>query len=78
MWETMQAKAEEKRKGYTCIVWVESPVTRDMLAQIERRSTSGQDVDEDGEACIEVSASVIFRNIMLEKYSNLMFFIEYF
>ena len=50
----MQTKAEEKRKGYTCIVWVEAPITRQMLAQIEHRSTSGQDVDETGEACIEV------------------------
>ena len=54
VWETMQTKAEEKRKGYCCVVWSERPLTRDMLTSLEQRSTSGGDVDETGEACIEV------------------------
>ena len=56
----MQTKAEEKRKGYACVVWSEREVTREMLAGLERRSTCGQDVDETGEACIEVSVCCVF------------------
>ena len=55
MWEIMQTKAEEKKKGYACIVWVEKVVTRDMLAEIESMSRSGYGVDEVGDACIEVN-----------------------
>lgn len=50
----MQEKAEEKKKGYTCVVWVERAIDKEMLAKIEALSTSGEFVDEDGEACIEV------------------------
>ena len=56
VWETMQTKAEEKRKGYCCVVWCEKPVTREMLARLEQLSTSGEMTDEEtGEACIEVN-----------------------
>lgn len=52
----MQTKAEEKRKGYCCVVWCEKPVTREMLARLEQLSTSGEMTDEEtGEACIEVN-----------------------
>ena len=59
VWEAMQAKAEEKRKGYTCVVWAEREVTREMLAALERRSTEGPDVDDFGERCIEVSSESV-------------------
>ena len=53
-WETMQTKAEEKRKGYCCVVWVERAIGREDLACIEKLSRDGSAVDETGEACIEV------------------------
>jgi hypothetical protein len=50
----MQTKAEEKRKGYCCVVWVERAVTREDLRGIEALSRSGATRDETGEPCIEV------------------------
>ena len=50
----MQTKAEEKRKGYCCVVWVERAIGREDLACIEKLSRDGSAVDETGEACIEV------------------------
>jgi hypothetical protein len=50
----MQTKAEEKRKGYCCVVWAERAVTRADLDRVEALSREGTAVDEDGEACVEV------------------------
>lgn len=50
----MQTKAEEKRKGYTCVVWASCVVTRSMLDELETLSRSGAHLDEMGEPCIEV------------------------
>lgn len=54
LWENMQTKAEEKRKGYCCVVWTERGVSREELKNIEVLSRSGAMRDETGEACIEV------------------------
>jgi hypothetical protein len=50
----MQTKAEEKRKGYCCVVWVEREVTQEDLRGIGALSRSGATRDETGEPCIEV------------------------
>jgi hypothetical protein len=55
VWETMQTKAEEKRKGYCCVVWAERALTRADLDRVEALSREGNAVDEDGEACVEVN-----------------------
>ncbi len=50
----MQEKAEEKRKGYACVVWTADKVTDEKLSQLEGMCTSGATRDEDGISCIEV------------------------
>jgi len=72
----MQTKAEEKRKGYCCVVWSERPLTKDMLQSLEQRSTSGQDVDETGEACIEVSLSYFFLYYTAANFCKMLNFLE--
>ena len=54
VWETMQAVAEEKRKGYTCLVWAERSVTRRDLQQLERRCNGFEQLDAEGLSCIQV------------------------
>lgn len=53
-WETMQAVAEDKRKGYTCLVWSERSVTRRDLQQLERRCNGCEQLDAEGSSCIQV------------------------
>lgn len=55
MWERMQVEAEEKRKGYCCLVFSERPVTREELADLS--SYCQLDQDEAGERCLAVSLS---------------------
>lgn len=52
----MQEKAEEKRKGYACVVWTAERVTRESLAQLARLCV--EDRDEDGVPCVEVGVSL--------------------
>lgn len=53
-WETMQAVAEDKRKGYTCLVWSERSLTRRDLLQLERRCNGCEQLDAEGSSCIQV------------------------
>jgi tRNA pseudouridine synthase 10 len=56
IWEKMQTEAEEKKKGYACVVYVANgSVTRERLQALEARSRSGEDNDEDGVPCLQVS-----------------------
>lgn len=56
----MQTKAEEKKKGYCCVVWVERAITVEDLRRVEELSRSGEARDEAGEACIVVSGHFLF------------------
>jgi hypothetical protein len=51
----MQSEAEEKKKGYSCVVYVQAGhVTREKLLALEQRCQDGQDLDEDGQVCLQV------------------------
>jgi tRNA U54 and U55 pseudouridine synthase Pus10 len=58
IWETMQAVAEDKRKGYTCLVWSERSLTRRDLQQLERRCNGCEQLDAEGSSCIQVRRRV--------------------
>lgn len=53
-WETMQAVAEDKRKGYTCLVWSERSLAPRDLQQLERRCNGCEQLDAEGSSCIQV------------------------
>ena len=50
----MQKKAEEKKKGYCCVVWSERPVDRAALQAIENMAKNGHDRDEIGAPCLQI------------------------
>jgi hypothetical protein len=50
----MQPKAEEKKKGYCCVVWCAEKLTNEMLLALEILANDGRTVDEHGHSCIEV------------------------
>lgn len=50
----MQEKAEEKRKGYCCVVWRVDKIDRSKLKELEELCRSGMQRDEEGRPCIEV------------------------
>ncbi len=54
LWEGMQEKAEEKKKGYACVVWSADRIDRNKLRELEQLCLSGADRDEEGVPCIEV------------------------
>lgn len=51
----MQEKAEEKRKGYCCVVWSADVIDRTKLKQLESLCTMNK--DEEGRSCLEVFAT---------------------
>ncbi|KAJ1431001.1 hypothetical protein B484DRAFT_45470 [Ochromonadaceae sp. CCMP2298] len=71
LWEEMQTKAEEKRKGYRCVVWSEKAVTQSQLRELERLCSSGQTRDAEGDACIELTQKtplrVLHRRSLLDR-----------
>lgn len=56
VWESMQQLAEEKKKGYCCLVWTEKSITQEDLNYLGSISSSihGIDIDEDGRHCLKV------------------------
>lgn len=59
MWERMQLEAEEKKKGYCCLVYSTAPVTRAMLEVLE--GASNRDRDDDGTPCLKVQQKTPLR-----------------
>ena len=65
----MQVEAEEKRKGYCCMVYTTSPLTPTKLRLLEEASK--RDVDEEGIPCLRVCQKtplrVMHRRSLLER-----------
>eukprot|EP01038_Epipyxis_sp_PR26KG_P016414 gene16414-22382_t len=51
-WDIMQEKAEEKKKGYSCVVWSSIPINKNVLKSIEMMSNNNK--DDEGEDCLEI------------------------
>lgn len=54
LWETMQTIAEEKKKGYRCVVWSANKVTREQLNNLEMISRNINTPDCDGRPSLEI------------------------
>jgi hypothetical protein len=52
IWEIMQKKAEEKRKGYCCVVWLEKKIEKKEFLEIFKKIENS--VDDDGQKCLQV------------------------
>jgi tRNA U54 and U55 pseudouridine synthase Pus10 len=65
MWERMQVEAEEKRKGYCCLVYCERVIAKEDLLQIEQASL--EDSDEEGVPCLQV----LIRSLLFYYFSFL-------
>jgi hypothetical protein len=61
MWERMQVEAEEKKKGYCCLVYCEKFITPENLLLLEQASV--KDVDEEGVPCLQVLLIVTLMSI---------------
>ena len=53
MWERMQAEAEEKKKGYACVVYSSRKITKADLFHLEQQSFTSK--DGEGADCLIVS-----------------------
>lgn len=60
LWESMQGEAEEKRKGYKCVIYVSKAIEKSELETLVQR-LSVRDVDEDGMACLKICQSTPLR-----------------
>ncbi len=71
IWESMQSEAEEKKKGYSCVVYVkEGNVTKERLQELEERSRDGQDIDEEGQVCLQVIFCLCFGKFPNVDFTN--------
>ncbi len=73
VWEGMQKVAEEKKKGYCCVVWTAANISsKDVLQNaIDTLVKMHQDnVDEEGVQCIKVNSSIYFSTIFFLIESN--------
>lgn len=75
LWEGMQKKAEEKKKGYCCVVWSQLPIDREKLLTIEKMTSEGSDKDDDGITCLQISQKTPLRVLHRRSLLNRVRFI---
>ena len=61
VWESMQIEAEEKHKGYSCIVWCAQRITEDQQRLLTSLTSEGlsRDTDDEGKPCITVGTIAV-------------------
>jgi len=78
LWEGMQTSAEEKKKGYCCVAWSASPLTRQDLDRLEQVCRNGPycKPDKEGKMSLEVNNifylyiiyNILLRNEIINKF----------